>query len=68
MDLAKGQSLCLFPLGLETRLGQTQGEGEEDRGLRPGKAECGQPYMVSLSRKFRELEARPLSESWGQIN
>lgn len=29
--------VCLFPSGLKTRLGQTQGEGQEDRGLKPGK-------------------------------
>lgn len=65
MGLARGQGLCLFPSGLETRLGQTQGEGEEDRELGPGKAACGAALHGLLVGESAES---PLSESWGHIN
>lgn len=67
-DLARGQGLCLFPSGLETRLGQTQGEGEEARGLRPGKAECEAALRGLLVGKGQGGGGKALSESWGQMN
>lgn len=64
--MARGQGLCLFPSGLETRLGQTQGEGEEARGLRPGKAECEAALRGLLVGKGQGGGGKALSESWGQ--
>lgn len=52
-----------FRSGDEVR--SDQGEGEEDRGLGPGKAECG---AASHGLLVGESAESPLSESWGHIN